>query len=391
MSEKIAFVATGYIPKYDGISVYTENLLLEFLQLSARESRDWHIDIYVGVQVEELIRQRVLQHLQSQQLSCRLLSVRDENFFVKMAHLYWALLKNGRYDVVFTTNFMPLTGIPTRMLKVIHDLSPETNPHLYSRFHRFYHAMLLRSGKWFDDAIGYISRTTLHDLEHYYAIAPQTKQLVYLPNGVPFKVRNFQRPDPETFRQKFRHKKLNMLVVGRLNRAKGIDRIVAFCHYLDRYLQENPFFEEVVLHFSGKQTSETHALFENAKFRHVEIVFDGFLDDEALNQLYKEANFCIFLSRNEGYGLPLVEALWFGAVPVLSDIPIFREIMKEEYPLFAEREGIEEEILAFMLRFYQDEAFCQQTKAYLENILNFETQGYRHAAENLIEYIDKVK
>ena len=48
--KKIAFVATGYILKYDGISVYTENLLLEFLK-TINDENDFSIDIYVGKSV----------------------------------------------------------------------------------------------------------------------------------------------------------------------------------------------------------------------------------------------------------------------------------------------------------------------------------------------------
>ena len=44
MTKKIAFVATSYIKNYDGISVYTENLLLEFLIQIKNE--DILVDIY---------------------------------------------------------------------------------------------------------------------------------------------------------------------------------------------------------------------------------------------------------------------------------------------------------------------------------------------------------
>ncbi len=389
MRKKIAFVATGYIVKYDGISVYTENLLHAFLSEVQKADKAYDIDIYAGKAVKTLLQERVLAAYEESGLSVRLVSVEDKTFFHKMAQLYLKLLANGRYDLIFATNFMPLMLLPGRLVKVIHDLSPETNPHLYSKFHRRYHAFLLKSGKWFDSAMGYISETTKHDLRKFYDIGDENTKLLYLPNGVPFKVKNFPRPSASQFMEKFDSDRLNMLVVGRLNRAKGIDRILKFCTYLDSYLEEKALFHEVVLHFTGKQTQETTDLFRDAKFRNIKIVFDGFLDDTQLNSRYMQAHFCIFLSRNEGYGLPLVEALWFGAVPILSDIPIFREVMGEGYPLFGEAEGFEKDITDFMVKLFQDNGALSQTRDYLENILSHEVEGYRRAALNLIDYIDE--
>ena len=51
--KKLAFVATSYIKNYDGISVYTENLLLEFLKQI--ENKNISVDIYTGKSVLELL------------------------------------------------------------------------------------------------------------------------------------------------------------------------------------------------------------------------------------------------------------------------------------------------------------------------------------------------
>ena len=385
MYRKIAFIATGYIVKYDGISVYTENLLDAFLERIADTCYPWHIDIYAGKQVVQLLEERVLERHRRSGPDLCLIAVDDGSFFHKMAGLYAELLKNGRYDAIFATNFMPLILPWTRMMKVIHDLSPETNPTLYSPFHRRYHALLLRSAKYLDRAIGYISRTTAADLRKYYGIVPDRKAMLYLPNGIPFKVRNYERPDPSQSEEKFTGRKLYLLVVGRLNRAKGVDRILDFYRFFDRFLSDRKRFDEVVLTFTGKQTEETTALFEDAAFERIRLRFDGFLDDEALNRRYRESHFTLFLSRNEGYGLPLVEALWFRSIPLLSDIAIFREIMGEGYPLFGE--GTEEEMLQFILRHFDDAGYRAAQRAYLEEVTAHERDGYARAAQNLITWI----
>lgn len=55
--------------------------------------------------------------------------------------------------------------------------------------------------------------------------------------------------------------------------------------------------------------------------------FLGFIDDDELAWLYAGALVFLFLSLDEGFGMPTLEAAAFGAPVVASDIPVFREIL----------------------------------------------------------------
>ena len=50
------------------------------------------------------------------------------------------------------------------------------------------------------------------------------------------------------------------------------------------------------------------------------------VSDEEYQQLLRQAHALVTASREEGYGLPVVEAQAAGCPAVISDIPIFREI-----------------------------------------------------------------
>ncbi len=52
----------------------------------------------------------------------------------------------------------------------------------------------------------------------------------------------------------------------------------------------------------------------------------GRVTDKELGHLYSSASCFVFPSLAEGFGLPIVEAQLRGTIPVLSDIPVFREI-----------------------------------------------------------------
>ncbi|MCK5538018.1 MAG: glycosyltransferase, partial [Bacteroidales bacterium] len=334
--KKIAFVATGYIRNYDGISVYTENLLQELLKHEYVKNGEVSIDIFIGKDVTELLQERI--HIPEID-NIAFIAVNDTSKIKKIIDLTWKLRSHGKYDLIFITNFMPTILMPAKTVKVIHDFSVNLFPELYSRKYKIYHDLLLLYARYFDYAIGYISEVTKKDLMHFHHINHDNKQLVYLPNGIPFKVKNHDRPHQDIIEKKFAGNTLELLVVGRINRHKGFDRILTFCRYFDKKLQTMSRYEKVTLNIVGKQTAETKNIFESLQLKNIDIVFHGFLDDDGLNEMYMKSHFCFFLSRNEGYGLPLLETMWFRCFPLVSNIPIFKEILGDEIVKFDDISG----------------------------------------------------
>ena len=386
MRKKIAFVATSYIKNYDGISVYTENLLLEFLKQIKNE--DILVDIYTGSSVLELLINRISsENLLSKNINVK--PVNDKKFIVKMLDLNFQLIKNGRYDLILMSNFMPTLLLPSKTLKVIHDFSVNNFSELYSKGYLIYHNMLLIYAKYFDHAIGYISNTTLADLDKFHGINNSNKKLVYLPNGIPFKVRNYDRPSDESSLEKYKQKDLSFLVVGRINKHKGFDRILEFCEYFDKD-ESIKDFNSVTLNIVGKQTDETKQIFKDLELENIKLVFHGFLNDEQLNPFYMNSHFCIFLSRNEGYGLPLVESMWFKSIPIISNIPIFDELMTDKYPKFDDKSNYTSSIVSFVTRIFNDEKYLKDEKEFIETIVLKEQSAYELSARNLLKFIKEL-
>lgn len=78
--------------------------------------------------------------------------------------------------------------------------------------------------------------------------------------------------------------------------------------------------EEIVGDISGKVKRRIH--------------FTGFIDDQDLPQLYREAELFIFPSKYEGFGLPLIEAMSQGTLVVSSDAASLPEVVKGAGLLF---------------------------------------------------------
>ena len=386
MTKRIAFVATSYIKNYDGISVYTENLLLEFLKQI--KDQDITVDIYTGNSVLELLTNRISsENLLNKNINIK--PVNDKKFIVKILDLNFQLIKNGRYNLILMSNFMPTLLLPSKTLKVIHDFSVNNFSELYSKGYLIYHNMLLRYAKYFDNAIGYISNTTLDDLDKFHAINHSNKKLIHLPNGIPFKVRNYDRPSDEQSLEKYKQKDLSFLVVGRINKHKGFDRILEFCKYFDKD-ESIKNFDSVTLNIVGKQTDETQQIFKNLQLKNINLIFHGFLNDEQLNPFYINSHFCLFLSRNEGYGLPLVESMWFKSIPIISNIAIFDELMTKKYPKFDKKTNYTSSIVSFVNKIFDDEEYLKEQTKFIETIVLKEQTAYALAATNLMKFIERL-
>ena len=64
------------------------------------------------------------------------------------------------------------------------------------------------------------------------------------------------------------------------------------------------------------------------------IIFTGYINDEELKVLYKNAKLYAFPSIYEGFGIPIIDAQLF-EIPVLcSDIPVFREVAQNSVEYF---------------------------------------------------------
>ncbi|QCO19936.1 glycosyltransferase (plasmid) [Azospirillum brasilense] len=81
-------------------------------------------------------------------------------------------------------------------------------------------------------------------------------------------------------------------------------------------------------------------------------LFEG-ADDTEIAHLYRNAAALLFLSKGEGFGLPLVEAAHYGTPIVCSDLPVFHEIAGDHatYVEITDPDRLAQEIAAWRDRF----------------------------------------
>jgi glycosyltransferase involved in cell wall biosynthesis len=116
----------------------------------------------------------------------------------------------------------------------------------------------------------------------------------------------------------------NLIYVGRLRKDKRVDVLIDAMALIRR---ERP---DVVLHIvgDGRQRDSLRRLAGRHGLDGA-VVFHGFVDEQSKAGLLRSSSIYLSASQFEGFGIPVVEAMASGAVPVVSDIPAHRFIFQE--------------------------------------------------------------
>jgi glycosyltransferase involved in cell wall biosynthesis len=81
----------------------------------------------------------------------------------------------------------------------------------------------------------------------------------------------------------------------------------------------------VIIGIEGPETARIHRAIRELNLEHQVLFLEG-IDDAQLEWCYKHCEFLLAPSVVEGFGLPVVEAMFHHCKVVCSDIPAFREV-----------------------------------------------------------------
>ena len=163
------------------------------------------------------------------------------------------------------------------------------------------------------DKIITVSNTIKQELIEKFNINPDRVKVVY--NSVPEHFFNAEINSNVLDKYKIQQNKY-ILSVATLNKRKNIPELIkAFEYISDKY----PDLKLVLVGGMGNENREKLT-------KHPNIIFTGYIPDEDVPTLYKNALLYMYPSLYEGFGIPLIEAQYCGCPVLCSDIPVFREI-----------------------------------------------------------------
>jgi len=237
------------------------------------------------------------------------------------------ILNSERVDVFHSTNFMiPLFGFKGKMVVTVHDLIPLLFPHYTpkarkTRFFALYRLIMKLVARRADRIIA-VSENSKNDLKRALNLFDEKVAVVY--NGIDLKYSTGETSLPavqERDKSLSREIRKRYLIspdaklifwVGRPEPYKNLGALVrAFSR-----VSEGVNCCLVIAGEEDERYPETTGLVKELGLEK-RVVFTGYLEEEALIDLYRTASLFVLPSLYEGFGLPVLEAFACG-VPVIT-------------------------------------------------------------------------
>lgn len=221
--------------------------------------------------------------------------------------------------LVISHNFASLSKNSAVLL---HDVIFKTNPEWFTRKERLYFSAMIPLARRSDLVIA-SSRTEASRIQRYVRATPVVPVGISVAGGL------LEAVSASGFGSLLSRR--FALAVGRLTTRKNLWNAIAAA------LEANvaaPDFPLVVVGTAEGVAATlppgTHDAVKDGR-----LIFVGFVTDDQLKWLYENARLSIYVSMDEGYGMPPLESLALGTPVVVSDIAVMRENLGE-YATYAD-------------------------------------------------------
>jgi len=221
----------------------------------------------------------------------------------------------------YLSNFFLAPSMPCKGIVVVHDLSfrayPEYFPRIVAWYMRWLTGWAIRQA-W---RVWTVSEFSRKELCRFYRV--DEKKVVVIPNGVGFEFRPVTDSTGKMAEQavlsRYGITGPYILALGNIHPRKNLARL------LDAYLhlqEERKSLPSMV--WAGLERWDSGELIERA--RSAGVILTGFVPQEDLPALYRQAVMLVYPSLYEGFGLPVLEAMACGTPVVTSNTTSLPEV-----------------------------------------------------------------
>lgn len=216
---------------------------------------------------------------------------------------------NQTCDALFIPNFIVPFSCHIKVYTIYHDLIFLDRRKVMTKnlLDFLLKRSLLKRGMKKSQHVFCISRFTLQRCQHYFPKQERKLSLCY--DGISKKVIEYSSS------MKKREKKNQILFVGNVKPHKGLPLLLSAFQKMDKKTR--------LLIVGDKDSFLTGLKIEE---KEENVTFTGKITDEKLFELIAESKYLILPSEYEGFGMPPLEALCLNTQPILSSIPVFKEI-----------------------------------------------------------------
>ncbi len=221
------------------------------------------------------------------------------------------ILIREKVDVVIEPAHFGPFNLPKNIKRVtvIHDLTPILFPELHRWHSHILQRIFLKGILKRTDLILANSRNTQKDIAKTYPSLAEKTVMIYPGMSV-----NIQSEEIDIFKV-YGIKSPFFLTVGTIEPRKNHHLLL---EVFSSFRKENPApYQWVITGGKGwKSKSFYDALAQNPYKK--DIILTGFVPDNHLPTLYRKSQAMVYPSKYEGFGLPILEAIRWGTIPVTS-------------------------------------------------------------------------
>ena len=229
--------------------------------------------------------------------------------------------------------FVPAHAIPLihpkKTIITIHGLEYEYFPKAYSFFERWHLKFATKLALKYASKIIAPSHSTKNDLIKFYKADPKKIKVIY--HGYN-KKSEIQNPKSETnSKSKITNLKQipntkYILFVGSIQPRKNIQGLIKAFEILNSKFQiPDSRFKLVIAGPKAWLCKDIFKTANKSKYKE-DIIFTGYVSEQELSNLYKNAELFILPSLYEGFGFPILEAMSYGIPVITSNISSMPEI-----------------------------------------------------------------
>lgn len=215
------------------------------------------------------------------------------------------------YDIFFTPNFIIPYGVKIKCITVLHDIIFLDMPKVNGSFlEKMLKKHLLKRCVRMSQTVFTVSKFSKNRICHYFKNVES--KVIYSYQGVAKQFKEYNEI----------HEKENYMVyVGNIKKHKGLNILLRAYELLQGKIE---------LYIVGDSSGFKNGDKESLKIMdELNVKFTGKVKDKELLDIISRAKFLIQPSLYEGFGLPPMEALYLGTKPIISDIPVFKEVYGE--------------------------------------------------------------
>ncbi len=290
-----------------------------------------------------------------------------QRFYHRIFRSYWKSffvsrqLPKDRIEIFHGLSHELPYNFPVKQVKsvvTIHDLIFLRLPHLYRTVDRTIYERKFRYSCHVSNRIIAVSQQTANDVVEFFKIEPGKIDVVYQGCNPMFN-NEVSLIEKEILRMKYLLPKSFILYVGTIEERKNLLTLIKALHYgkIDMPLvvigKNTPYLNKVI------EFIERHSL--------INIIFCDIVQNQDLPGIYQLADLFVYPSIFEGFGIPILEAL-YSKVPVITSKGSSLTEAGGKYTLYVDPNNVEEMAAAIKKVLFDREL---QERMKLE--------GYKHA------------